>query len=428
MSNNNQNTEYLTNAILEEMVRQLRMEQTPPPSPPPRNRHGRNNQQNRSNNNVPTTAFTGLLDTIYETVTQYNENMSDYNRNIRQTLNYLHNAQNYCISNNVAPRIGDGPINQDQHRWSGEPNTHIRFPENRNTNFSQRRQNSNRRVTSTQHTFGNNNRMFFSYAFDPSQNQNETNENSENIRPMTREEISRTTRTFSYIRDSLPEDRRTCPITMEQFQPGDVLCEILGCNHTFRRPALMNWLQRSSRCPVCRYTLNSYGTETNNTTPSTSSNNIPSTLFNISPNTSSNNIPSTSSNITPNTSSNNISSTSSNITPNTSSNNIPSTSSNTPPNTGLNNINPFGPQITTNLDPNVIPEINQFQQQLNNNISNLLNTDLLSNNPSIDLSLNISRFSIPTTSPVQPVRQQIETTETQQEEEVSDIEDNIPVD
>ena len=397
MSNNNQNTspttnqntEYLTNAILEEMVRQLRMEQTPPPSPPPRNRHGRNNQQNRSNNNVPTTAFTGLLDTIYETVTQYNENMSDYNRNIRQTLNYLHNAQNYCISNNVTPRIGNAPINQDQHRWSGEPNTHIRFPENRNTNFSQRRQNSNRRVASTQHTFGNNNRMFFSYAFDPSQNQNETNENSENIRPMTREEISRTTRTFSYIRDSLPEDRRTCPITMEQFQPGDVLCEILGCNHTFRRPALMNWLQRSSRCPVCRYALNSYGTETNNTTPSTSSNNIPNTLFNITPNTALNS---------------------------------------TPPNTGLNNINPFGPQITTNLDPNVIPEINQFQQQLNNNISNLLNTDLLSNNPSIDLSLNISRFSIPTTSPVQPVRQQIETTETQQQEEVSDIEDNIPVD
>ena len=50
MSNNNQNTEYLTNAILEEMVRQLRMEQTPPPSPPPRNRHVRNNQQNRLNN------------------------------------------------------------------------------------------------------------------------------------------------------------------------------------------------------------------------------------------------------------------------------------------------------------------------------------------------------------------------------------------
>lgn len=378
MSNNNQNTEHLTNAILEEMVRQLRMEQTPS-SPPPRNRHVRNNQQNRSNNNVPATAFTGLLDTMYETVTQYNENISDYNRNIRQTLNYLHNAQNYCISNNVTHRIGDGPINRDQQRWSGEPNTHIRFPENRNTNFTQRRQNSNRRVASTQRNFGNNNRMFFSYIFDPSQN-----ENSENIRPMTHEEISRTTRTFSYIRDSLPEDRRTCPITMEQFQDGDVLCEILGCNHTFRRPALMSWLERSSRCPVCRYTLNSYGTETNNTTSNTSSNNIPSTGLNTTPSTLFN------------------------------------------PSTNSNNINPFGQQTTNNLDPSAIPEINHFQQQINNNISDLLNTDLLSNNPSIDLSLNISRFSVPTTSPVQPVRQETETQ--QEEEEVSDIEDNIPVD
>ena len=385
----NQNTEYLTNAILEEMVRQLRMEQnTTPPSPPPRNRHIRNSEQNRSNNNRNLDIFNDMLDTMYETITQYNENMSEYNRNVRQAFNYLHNAQNYCIANNfnIRPRssgfrIGNPPINQDQQRWSGEPNTHTRFPENRNTRFSQQRQSPNRRVESRQHTFGNNNRMFFSYAFNPFQPQN--NENSENVRPMTREEISRTTRTFSYTRDSLPEDRRTCPITMEQFQPGDVLCEILGCHHIFRRPALMNWLQRSSLCPVCRYTINSYQETT-------------STAANTNPN--------------------------------------PNTSNTT---TNENNSNPFSFHLdspaTENTNTPTLPGLNEFQEQLNTNISNILNTELLSSNPNIDLSLNISRFSIPTTSSVQPLIEDT-TTETnnnnqeQQQEEVSDIEDNIPVD
>jgi hypothetical protein len=45
---------------------------------------------------------------------------------------------------------------------------------------------------------------------------------------------------------------------MDTFLPGDVLCEIRGCGHTFRRPPLMNWLRRSSQCPVCRYHIRTY--------------------------------------------------------------------------------------------------------------------------------------------------------------------------
>jgi len=97
--------------------------------------------------------------------------------------------------------------------------------------------------------------LVFTYLFEPLVNEPEQHENQ---RPMSREEISTTTRTFSYVLNSLPEDRRICPIVMDTFSPGDVLCEIRGCGHIFRRPPLMNWLRRSSQCPVCRYHIRTY--------------------------------------------------------------------------------------------------------------------------------------------------------------------------
>jgi hypothetical protein len=48
---------------------------------------------------------------------------------------------------------------------------------------------------------------------------------------------------------------------LEQFQVGDVICEIRGCGHKFKRPNLMNWLRRNNRCPVCRYDLSSAGVD-----------------------------------------------------------------------------------------------------------------------------------------------------------------------
>ena len=84
---------------------------------------------------------------------------------------------------------------------------------------------------------------------------------------MNREEINMNTRTFTYEENSLPEDRRSCPISMENFQVGDIICEIRGCGHTFRRPALINWLRRSSLCPVCRYNIRTY--QDNSATQST---------------------------------------------------------------------------------------------------------------------------------------------------------------
>jgi hypothetical protein len=104
--------------------------------------------------------------------------------------------------------------------------------------------------------------LLFSYVFTPAAHlaTQTTSESATTL--LTREEISRTTRTYGYTEDMIIEDgdenANRCPITLDNFQIGDVICEIRGCGHIFKRPSLMNWLRRNSRCPMCRYELRNY--------------------------------------------------------------------------------------------------------------------------------------------------------------------------
>ena len=45
---------------------------------------------------------------------------------------------------------------------------------------------------------------------------------------------------------------QTCPITRENFQPTDEVIMLNNCNHIFKRPSIIRWLQRNNTCPVCR--------------------------------------------------------------------------------------------------------------------------------------------------------------------------------
>ena len=47
-------------------------------------------------------------------------------------------------------------------------------------------------------------------------------------------------------------DHRTCPITLEDFEPGESVTKIKVCGHVFRAAALRSWLNRHQLCPVCR--------------------------------------------------------------------------------------------------------------------------------------------------------------------------------
>jgi hypothetical protein len=71
-------------------------------------------------------------------------------------------------------------------------------------------------------------------------------------------EIDYTTEQFTYSLNGPSIIDVRCPISLDDFHEGDSLCKILGCGHVFKHSHLMDWLDRNTRCPVCRYNLLEY--------------------------------------------------------------------------------------------------------------------------------------------------------------------------
>jgi hypothetical protein len=104
----------------------------------------------------------------------------------------------------------------------------------------------------------------------------------QNTQLLTREQIATSTLTYGFtVPATQPlEDpsSNVCPISLEPFQLGDVVCEIRGCGHKFKRPNLMHWFRRNPRCPVCRYDLRDYmGGDASNSVPESVSNHVADT-------------------------------------------------------------------------------------------------------------------------------------------------------
>ena len=85
----------------------------------------------------------------------------------------------------------------------------------------------------------------------------------------TQEQINNATRSIRYenIQNPLNE---SCPISLERFNPNDVVTQICWCGHIFNTNELTSWFRSNVRCPVCRYDIRNY--ETNRTTANTTTN------------------------------------------------------------------------------------------------------------------------------------------------------------
>jgi len=181
-----------------------------------------NETNHESNANRTTTDIEVISDLIYE----YTHNIRDYNTNIRSIISLIENHQTRINQPSPAPVVAPRP-----------------------------RRSRNDTTTRTD-PLRNNLFMSFFSAIPINQDVGLTTEPN----PLTREEIARSTITYGFILSERNPDAsgNVCPISLEHFQEGDVICEIRGCRHKFKRPLLMNWLRRNSRCPVCRYELRSY--------------------------------------------------------------------------------------------------------------------------------------------------------------------------
>ena len=181
------------------------------------------NDTNR-NQNIPSNPsmryVNRQLDTIYELILHYNDNMIQYQRNMTQMVSLI-------SMNNVTFRQRLQEIRSDR-------NTQYR-----NSNTQQRTRFQNYR-----------NVPFHHWTFQtPLSSTPQTT-------PLTQEEINIMTTTLTFndeTRNEISETR--CPISLDNFQNGNTLCKINGCNHIFKKDNLLNWFRRNSKCPICRFNL-----------------------------------------------------------------------------------------------------------------------------------------------------------------------------
>jgi len=69
----------------------------------------------------------------------------------------------------------------------------------------------------------------------------------------TQQQINNATDTFLFRSEDMTQI--VCPITQEEFQDNDSVCQIRHCGHTFKELAIKNWFRQNVRCPVCRYDI-----------------------------------------------------------------------------------------------------------------------------------------------------------------------------
>jgi hypothetical protein len=182
---------------------------------PPQNQ---NNPTNPSRNqNIPANPsmryVNRQLDTIYDLMIHYNDNMIQYQRNMTQMVSLIN--------------INNSTFQQRLHEIRSDRNTQ---PNNRRHVY--------RNVPSTQRTP------------QPPLFTNRQNH------ILTQHEIRNLTTIFTYNNTTSAELSETrCPISLDNFREGDVLCKINGCNHVFKKDNLLNWFRRNSKCPICRFNL-----------------------------------------------------------------------------------------------------------------------------------------------------------------------------
>ena len=177
------------------------------------------------NNNI------NFLETIHELIISYNENIrlhnqiiEDYNHNIFNILNVLQHihANNYNYNNN----------NNNNQSNTNTPRT------------SPVSNNSNRRPSNVDLTA-------LLYLLNIPNHINYNSETRHVI--LTQEQINNSTVIVSYNHEQFHDT--TCPISLDDFEVDEEICQIVGCGHYFKKNHIMRWFQTNHICPVCRYNI-----------------------------------------------------------------------------------------------------------------------------------------------------------------------------
>jgi hypothetical protein len=188
-----------------------------------------------------------IITLLRELIYGYNEQMRDYAENMRIVLQLIQTLQDNLP---MSPRRQSNTFTYaQQNRYAYTPpnmnRTHTNHP-------NHARQNTNARQRQVYEP-----NRFLSWLIYPlndlSGNAINANFNDNVIVRPTQEQIQSATQFISYNSDNVTQTR--CPITLEDFEDGEMVRRIVHCGHTFCETAIQNWFHSNVRCPVCRYDI-----------------------------------------------------------------------------------------------------------------------------------------------------------------------------
>jgi len=240
----NGNSADLNNAIRIEIQRIIQsFTDTMPDAPPPRT--------NTYSNTAPheNTMYIQFLETIAH---DYNQNMREYQSNIRCIFQILYELI-------VQQRQRQRPIQEPSYTLPQYTNRSQQYYQ---TDHSQRFPRTGSRhqppqpARHTQRSFREStlSQILQNLSFRPTTQRGQPTQFQDVIVRPTPEQISSAVNRFNY-ETTLQLRNTNCPITLEDFQEGDPLMQIVYCQHCFHENALENWFQQNVRCPVCRYDI-----------------------------------------------------------------------------------------------------------------------------------------------------------------------------
>lgn len=199
------------------------------------------------NTNEHYSTYLSIVHALRDISTQYNNNMRDYNTNIRQILHIIGG-----IREDIHTRT---PIHETQPTMPRPEHSRFYDGLHRNSTPSPISQPP---FTSRlpQHTPATNQS---SNIFDLLFQSIPLTSNMENVvvRP-TQQQIRSATRPIIYNPDNARIANSSCPITLEPFEEQQMLTQIMYCGHVFSQEGITRWFEGNVRCPICRYDIRNY--------------------------------------------------------------------------------------------------------------------------------------------------------------------------
>tara|TARA_A100001015_G_C15032112_1_gene733903 strand:- start:2669 stop:3682 length:1014 start_codon:yes stop_codon:yes gene_type:complete len=180
-------------------------------------------------------------------------NMSDYHENVSSYLNIL----NTIISNDAL--LFSQNSNEPHNLFSRQTPAPNLLPRQNQSGIFSRNPPSAQHETATNTPPNNQFENLFAYGISLIPN----NLSFQNVVVRaTQEQINNATETLEYT-SSLDLINNSCPISLERFDEGEEIIKIIHCGHCFQSSSFNNWFSNNTRCPVCRYDIREYDTNSN---------------------------------------------------------------------------------------------------------------------------------------------------------------------